>query len=64
MTVDKRKGLRRSVSYPAYIDLGDGTQPRECSLCDASQEGALLAVRDPNSLPDEFILALSSGGAA
>jgi hypothetical protein len=33
-------------------------------LCDASQEGALLAVAEPDSVPDEFILALSSDGAA
>ena len=33
-------------------------------MCDASQEGAQLALADPNSLPNEFILALSSDGAA
>ncbi len=33
-------------------------------VCDASQEGALLAVADPDNVPDEFILALSSSGAA
>ena len=61
---EKRKNLRRTVSYPAFIDLGDGSPARECTLCDASQEGAQLAVADPDSLPDEFILALSSDGAA
>lgn len=64
MTADKRRNPRRSVTYPAYIDLGDGNPPLECSLRDASQEGALLAVADPSSLPDEFTLALSSDGAA
>jgi hypothetical protein len=62
-SADKRKNLRRSISYPAFIDLGDGS-PRVCSLCDASQEGAQLAVADPDALPDEFILALSADGAA
>src|SRR4029077_14921965 len=60
---EKRKNLRRTVTYPAFIDLGDGLTI-ECALCDASQQGALLAVADPDNVPDQFILALSAGGAA
>jgi hypothetical protein len=63
-TAEKRKNLRRTVTYPAFLDLGDGLPARECTLCDASQEGAQLAVADPDSLPDEFTLALSADGAA
>jgi hypothetical protein len=62
-SAEKRKSLRRSITYPAFIDLGDGLAI-ECTLCDASQQGALLAVAEPDSVPDQFILALSSGGAA
>jgi hypothetical protein len=61
---DKRRNPRRSINYPAYIERGGGQPAVECSLCDASQEGAQLAVADPSSLPQEFILALSSDGAA
>jgi hypothetical protein len=61
---EKRKKLRRSVTYPAFLDLGDGSPALVCTLCDASQEGAQLAVADSESLPDEFILALSADGAA
>jgi hypothetical protein len=61
---EKRKKLRRTVTYPAFLDLGDGSPARVCTLCDASQEGAQLAVADPAGLPDEFILALSADGAA
>ncbi len=61
---EKRKNLRRSITYPAFIDLGDNVPARECTLCDASQEGAQIQVTEPNSLPNEFILALSSDGAA
>lgn len=61
---EKRKNLRRPISYPALIDVGDGSPPRECSLCDASQEGAQLTVADPASLPDQFMLVLSFDGAA
>jgi hypothetical protein len=60
---DKRKNPRRWVSYPAFIDLGGDQAPIECMLCEASQEGAQLAVAEPNSLPNEFILALSCDGA-
>ena len=63
-SAEKRKNLRRSITYPAFIDLGDGFPAIECTLCDASQHGALLAVAEPASVPNEFILALSSGGAA
>jgi hypothetical protein len=61
---DKRRNPRRSISYPAYIERGEGQPAIECALCDASQEGAQLALADPSSLPQEFILALSSDGAA
>ena len=61
---EKRKNLRRAISYPAFIDIGDGSPARACKLCDASQEGAQLSLADPNSLPNEFVLALSSDGAA
>ena len=61
---EKRKNLSRTVTYPAYIDLGDGSPLRPCTLCDASQKGAHLALAEPNAVPDEFILALSSDGAA
>ena len=61
---DKRRNVRRAISYPAFLDLGDGVTPRECLLCDVSKEGALLTVENPTSLPDEFTLALSVDGAA
>lgn len=61
---EKRKSIRRSVTYPAFIELGGGAPARECTLCDASQQGAQLAVADPATVPNEFILALSSDGAA
>jgi len=64
LSSEKRKNLRRSISYPAFIDLGDGSPTIECTLCDASQEGALLSVAEPDGVPDQFILALSSDGAA
>jgi PilZ domain len=63
-STEKRKNVRRAITYPAFLEFGDGLPARECTLCDASQEGAQLVVAEPNSLPEEFILALSSDGAA
>jgi hypothetical protein len=57
---EKRENLRRSIAYPAFIDFVDGSPARECTLCDASQYDALLSVAEPASVPNEFILALSS----
>ena len=61
---DKRKNLRRAITYRAYIDFGDGSPAHECIICDASQHGALLETATPSSIPDEFTLALSVDGAA
>jgi hypothetical protein len=61
---EKRRHLRRTINYPAWIDLGDGTPLRECSLCDASQQGSQLTVAEPDQVPDRFTLALSADGSA
>jgi hypothetical protein len=60
---EKRKSLRRSIAYPASIEIGGVASPVACTLCDASQHGAQLAVADPSSVPNEFILSLSADGA-
>lgn len=61
---EKRKGLRRAVSYPAWIDLRDGNLPLKAALRDASEQGAKLQVAEDVKLPDKFVLALDAGGAA
>ena len=55
-TAEKHKNLRRTIDYPAFLDLGDGSPPRPCKLRDASAEGAQLAVAEP-----KFILARDDG---
>ena len=64
MNENKRKHVRRSLSYPARIDTGDGSPPRECLLNDASEEGAQIAVAAPKELPDSFTLILGFDGTA
>lgn len=61
---EKRKNLRRTISYPVWIDLGDDLPPRECSLCDASDRGARLVVPAFEDLPEQFRLALCADGSA
>jgi hypothetical protein len=61
---DKRKNLRRAITYRAYIDFGDGSPAHECIICDASQIGALLETANPGTIPNKFTLALSVDGAA
>jgi hypothetical protein len=61
---EKRDSRRRTVRYPASIDLGDGSPPRQCTLCDASEGGAQLLVDDPASLPNRFTLVLGYDGTA
>ena len=61
---EKRKGVRRAVTYPAFLELGDGSPPLACTLCDVSQDGAQIFVANAEKLPKEFILALSADGAA
>ena len=60
---ERRQFLRRSLRYPAYLDLGDGWL-RACFLHDVSEGGAALTVEGAAGLPERFILALSFYGAA
>ena len=62
MLPDKRKNPRRAIVYPGLIELGEDAPPCKCLLYDASEHGAQLRVGDPDSLPDEFNLVLSSDG--
>ena len=60
----KRRGLRRPITYPASIDPGNGAAAIACRLRDVSEGGARLDVADGGSVPDRFTLALSADGAA
>jgi hypothetical protein len=62
MKAESRKAPRRSLRYPAWIELGQ-SGVRECQLSDVSRGGARLSVADPDNVPDEFVLRLSQGGA-
>ena len=61
---NRRKFVRRPLSYPAKIVATDGSWGRNCRVLDVSDGGAKLALEKPAELPEEFILALSVRGKA
>jgi hypothetical protein len=61
---NRRKFVRRPLSYPAKIVATDGSWGRNCRVIDVSDGGAKLALEKPAELPQEFILALSVRGKA
>ncbi|KAF0134875.1 MAG: hypothetical protein FD152_1406 [Xanthobacteraceae bacterium] len=61
---DRRSGRRQDLRYAARIEtLTDGTEI-PCTLLDVSQTGARLVAKDPEQVPDEFLLRLAVGRQA
>lgn len=56
---EQRRSLREYVDFPVWIDVGDGSQPRSCTVLDVSEDGARLMMASPSELPPEFWLVLS-----
>ena len=61
MRNDKRKSVRRPIQYSAWI-ARKGEPLEGCVLSDISDKGARLDVENPASVPEEFMLFLSSRG--
>ena len=64
MEANRRKAARRTIGYRARIVASDGAWERDCRVIDVSQTGAKLAIDEGAALPKEFVLALSTQGAA
>jgi hypothetical protein len=61
---DRRGGRRQDLRYAARIErLADGAEI-PCTLVDVSQTGARLMAREPEGVPDEFLLRLAVGRQA
>lgn len=61
---DRRGGRRQDLRYAARIErLADGAEI-PCTLLDVSQTGARLMAREPEGVPDEFLLRLAVGRQA
>jgi hypothetical protein len=62
LTIDKRMHERRSMSYPGWIDLGEGFKPVSCRIENVSQGDAKITVPPTDTIPDEFYLRFSLTG--
>jgi hypothetical protein len=58
-----RKSARKDLQHPAWVDAGDGSSPRSCTMSDVSQTGARLTIENPADVPDEFTLLLTGDGS-
>jgi hypothetical protein len=61
MLKDKRHAYRRAIRYTAWVAL-EGEQLHGCVLSDISDSGARIDVEASKTLPDRFVLLLSSRG--
>ena len=51
--------MRERVQFQAWLDVGDGSQPHNCTILDVSEGGARISASSPAELPKEFWLILS-----
>jgi len=54
---DKRQSARKAITATVHIATGLG-RPLKCTIMDVSKHGARIAVDDPESSPQEFLLLL------
>ena len=60
--IERRRSIREQVQFPAWIDVGDGSQLRSCAVIDVSESGARIMVSSPTFLPNEFWLVFTKDG--
>ena len=58
MRSEKRKHVRKTMRYAAWVQDGE-TTPQSCVLADISDTGARLEVEKPDDVPELFTLLLS-----
>jgi hypothetical protein len=52
--IERRRSIREQVQFPAWIDVGDGSQLRSCAVIDVSESGARIMMPSLALLPKEF----------
>jgi hypothetical protein len=60
--IEQRRSIREHVHFPAWTEIGDGSQRRECTVLDVSEGGARIMVSSPATFPKEFWLVFSKDG--
>ena len=63
MIKEKRLARRQPLRYTAWVAV-TAEQRLGCVVSDISDTGARIDVQDSNVIPDQFVLLLSSNGAA
>ncbi|MGH6684629.1 MAG: PilZ domain-containing protein [Pseudolabrys sp.] len=63
MNQDKRNAKRQPMRYTAWVAL-TADERKGCVISNVSDTGARIDVEDPKSIPDHFVLMLTSNGAA
>ncbi len=62
MSAERRKGARRAIDHPCWIDGGPGQPPIKGHLSNVSHSGAKLTCEDSVELPDKFIVYMTHDG--
>src|ERR1700722_19392219 len=63
MIREKRTAKRQPLRYTAWVAL-TAEQRHGCVVSDVSESGARIDVQDSATLPDHFVLMLTSNGSA
>jgi hypothetical protein len=63
MIKEKRQSRRQPLRYTAWV-AATAEQRLGCVVSDVSNTGARIDVQDSTAIPDQFVLLLSSNGAA
>ena len=60
--IEQRQSPRQRVDdEAAWIDAGDGSQRRDCTLWDVSEAGVRITIERPVDVPAEFSLVMGDG---
>ena len=59
--IEQRQAPRQRADSPAWVDAGDGSQARNCTLWDMSEAGVRITIDRPVDVPAEFWLMLPGG---
>ena len=63
MPQDKRRSVRRTLTYGAAVVAADGAWQHQCKIIDISESGAQIMIDPAVPLPSGFVLSLTSNGS-
>jgi hypothetical protein len=63
MPTEKRRAVRRSLTYGAAVVATDGAWRHECKVLDVSESGAQILIDPAVPLPSGFVLSFTKTGS-